>query len=80
MEPCISQATTLGTPFEADIPALARGGWRAGRIREGSCVFPWLTVVRWRPADARRDHTVLLLPSMLDPEEFRRLRVLLRWG
>ena len=57
----------------------ARGGWRAGQLRDGSCVFPWLTVVRWRPAGARLDRTVLLLPSMVDAERFRALRVLLKW-
>lgn len=27
MKPCISQVTTLSTPFEEDIAALAKGGW-----------------------------------------------------
>jgi 2-keto-myo-inositol isomerase len=27
MKPCISQATTLKTPFEADVPVLSRNGW-----------------------------------------------------
>jgi 2-keto-myo-inositol isomerase len=35
MKPCISQATTLSTPFEADLDAYARGGWRAVEL--------WLT-------------------------------------
>ncbi len=35
MKPCISQATTLSTPFEADLDAYARAGWRAVEI--------WLT-------------------------------------
>ncbi|GAC1472555.1 MAG: hypothetical protein NVSMB9_19880 [Isosphaeraceae bacterium] len=35
MKPCISQATTLSTPFEADLSAYARGGWTAIEI--------WLT-------------------------------------
>ena len=35
MTPCISQVTTLSTPFEADIPAFARSGWSAVEI--------WLT-------------------------------------
>jgi 2-keto-myo-inositol isomerase len=35
MKPCISQATTLSTPFEADIPAFARAGWAAVEL--------WLT-------------------------------------
>ena len=35
MKPCISQATTLSTPFEADLGAYARGGWTAVEL--------WLT-------------------------------------
>ena len=35
MTPCISQVTTLRTPFEADIPAYARVGWPAVEL--------WLT-------------------------------------
>ncbi len=35
MRPCISQATTLSTPFESDLSAYARGGWTAVEI--------WLT-------------------------------------
>jgi sugar phosphate isomerase/epimerase len=35
MKPCISQATTLSTSFEADLPAYARGGWTAVEL--------WLT-------------------------------------
>ena len=35
MKPCISQATTLSTPFEADLAAYARGGWTAVEL--------WLT-------------------------------------
>ncbi|MEP7262597.1 MAG: protein YgfX [Usitatibacter sp.] len=53
---------------------------RAGLLREGSFVSPWLTVLRWRPAGARFDRTVLILPDMLAREDFRRLRVLLRWA
>jgi len=35
MKACISQVTTLGTPFEADLPAYARAGWTAVEV--------WLT-------------------------------------
>lgn len=35
MKPCISQATTLSTPFEADLSSYARAGWTAVEI--------WLT-------------------------------------
>jgi sugar phosphate isomerase/epimerase len=35
MRPCISQATTLSTPFELDVDALALGGWNSVEV--------WLT-------------------------------------
>jgi hypothetical protein len=58
-----------------------RGGARhEGALRDGSFVAPWLTIVRWRPNGGRLDHTVLILPGMLRPEEHRMLRVLLRWA
>ena len=55
------------------------GEWRAGALRAGSFVAPWLTIVRWRAHGERFDRTVLVLPGMLPPEDFRRMRVLLRW-
>ena len=58
----------------------AAGRERMGVLRDGSFVAPWLTLVRWRPAGAWLDRTFLLVPGMLDPEAFRRLRVLLRWA
>jgi len=58
----------------------AAGHPRGGVLRAGCFVAPWLTVVRWRPAGAWFDRTFVLLPGMLDPESFRRLRVLLRWA
>lgn len=51
----------------------------AGRLRAGAFVAPWLTAVRWRPQGAWLDRAVLVLPDMLGAEDFRRLRVLLRW-
>jgi toxin CptA len=58
----------------------AAGREREGVLRDGSFVAPWLTLVRWRPAGARFDRTFLLVPGMLGREDFRRLRVLLRWA
>jgi hypothetical protein len=51
-----------------------------GSIRKGSFVAPWLAVVHWRPQGAWLDRTVLVAPDMLPAEDFRRLRLLLRWG
>ena len=58
----------------------ARGCWRSGVVQDGSFVAPWLTIVRWRPEGARFDRTFVVLPDMVNAEDFRRLRVLLRWG
>lgn len=52
----------------------------SGTLRDGSFVAPWLTVVRWRPLGAWRDRSLLIAPDMLGAEDFRRLRVLLRWS
>jgi len=54
--------------------------WRSGCVRGGSFVASWLTIIRWRPERARLDRTIVILPDMLEPERFRELRVLLRWG
>jgi hypothetical protein len=57
----------------------AGGEWEAGELRAGSFVAPWLTIVRWRPAGARRDRTILILPGMAQAEALRKIRVILRW-
>ena len=50
----------------------------AGAVSAGSFVAPWLAIVRWRPAGARFDRSLLLAPDMLAEADFRTLRVLLR--
>lgn len=54
--------------------------WVAGTVRPGSCVLPWLTIVRWRPAGAWRDRSLLLLPGSAPRDDLRKIRVILRWG
>lgn len=56
------------------------GAWRAGLVQAGSFVAPWLTVIRWRSPSDRFDHTIVVVPDMLAAEDFRRLRVYLRWS
>jgi hypothetical protein len=56
------------------------GEWLRGELRDGSFVAPWLTIVRWRPEGRRVGRTVLILPGMAAGDEFRRLRILLRWA
>jgi hypothetical protein len=43
-------------------------------------VAPWLVAVRWRPAGRWRDRSLLVVPDMLGADDFRRLRVLLKFG
>ena len=52
----------------------------AGHVRSASFVHPWFTSIVWRPDGARWSRTVPLVPDMLDVDDFRRLRVLLRYG
>lgn len=56
------------------------GRWHKGTIRAGSFVAPWLTIVRWRPDGARFDRSIPILPGMARAEDFRRLRVALKWS
>lgn len=56
------------------------GGWRAGRVLGSSTVGVLCTVLNIRLADRRFPlHTVIMSDS-IDREDFRRLRVWLRWG
>jgi hypothetical protein len=59
---------------------LQSNAWHSGTILADSVVTRWLTVVRIQDDEprARRRVLVLCLDS-LQPEDFRRLRVCLRW-
>lgn len=62
--------------------------WRTGATSDGvvldaSYVGWWLTCIVWRPDGAPwwlSSRTLLFLPDTLAAEEFRQLRVLLRYG
>ena len=57
MKPCISQATTMSTPLEADLPAFQRGGWRAVEL--------WLTKLE----TYLEGHTIDELRGLLDSHD-----------
>jgi hypothetical protein len=59
---------------------LRDGRLLAGHVRSSSFVHPWLTTIVWRPDGARWSRTVAIVPDMLDVDDFRRLRVMLRYG
>jgi hypothetical protein len=52
----------------------------AGRVHRDSYVGARLSTLVWRPYGRWRSRAILLLPDMLPADDFRRLRVLLRYG
>ncbi|WP_371325213.1 protein YgfX [Dechloromonas sp. ZY10] len=48
------------------------------KVLDGACVHPWLTVFRLENGK-KRPLTVVVTVDSLNPEDFRRLRVFLRW-
>lgn len=52
----------------------------AGVVRASSYVGARITTIVWRPDGARFSRAEWLLPDMLPADDFRRLRVLLRYG
>jgi hypothetical protein len=54
-----------------------------GTVHSDTSVGPWLTTIVWVPDGARwfePANTLVLLPDMLAADDFRRLRVHLRYG
>ncbi len=56
------------------------GACERGRVRPDSYVGARITTIVWKPDRARLSRAILLLPDMLPPDDFRRLRILLRYG
>ncbi len=56
------------------------GTWRAGRVLGSSIVGVACTVLNIRLADHRLPLHVVITNDSIDAEDFRRLRVWLRWG
>jgi hypothetical protein len=52
----------------------------AGHVRSSTYVSSWLTSVVWRPDGARFSRACLIVPDMLPEDDFRRLRVMLRYA
>lgn len=52
----------------------------AGHVRNSTFVSASLTSIVWRPDGSRWSRAILVLPDMLPAEDFRRLRVMLRYA
>jgi toxin CptA len=56
-----------------------RRGRQAAKLQAGSFVTPQLTVLRYRLKDRFISSHVVIFPDAVEAEDFRRLRVHLRW-
>jgi len=52
----------------------------AGQVRASTYIGAWVTTIVWRPDGRRWARALLVLPDMLPAEDFRRLRVMLRYA
>jgi hypothetical protein len=55
------------------------GGVREARLSRSSFLSPWLAILVLTTGRLRPATSVVLLPDSLPPDDFRRLRVWLRW-
>jgi len=51
----------------------------SGTQQPGGHASRWLATIRYLPEEGRLARVVLVMPDNLSPDEFRRLRVWLRW-
>lgn len=58
----------------------ADGTLVAGHVRSSTYVGAALTSIVWRPDGAWRSRAILVVPDMLPPDDFRRLRAMLRYA
>jgi hypothetical protein len=62
------------------VACMGDGQLVAGHVRAATHVGPWITTIVWRPDGRSVSRTILVLPDMLPAEDFRRLRVMLRYA
>ncbi len=62
------------------VVCMSDGRLVAGHVRESTYVGEWLTTIVWRADGAYVSRAILILPDMLPADDFRRLRVMLRYA
>jgi hypothetical protein len=62
------------------VACMGDGRLVAGHVRAATYVGAWVTTIVWRPDGWRWSRAILVLPDMLPTEDFRRLRVMLRYA
>ena len=74
-------ACTVVIGADATVRMFGRDGHeRAGCLCEGTYVSATVVSIVWRPEHARLARAFLVTGDMLAPDEFRRLRVMLRYA
>jgi toxin CptA len=56
-----------------------RGEWSECEVLGNTYVTPYLTVLNLRQSGRRANRRIVILPDSIDAEDFRKLRVWLRW-
>ena len=56
-----------------------RGGWIECEVLGSTYVISFLTILNLKGIDSGRNKRAVILPDSLDAEDFRKLRVWLRW-
>jgi hypothetical protein len=62
------------------VACMGDGRLAAGHVRASTYVGAWVTTIVWRPDGWLFSRAILILPDMLPAEDFRRLRVMLRYA
>lgn len=55
------------------------GKWQTAKLRQSSFVSPWLAILNLKPENACWLRNVVIMADGISEEEFRRLRIWLRW-
>jgi toxin CptA len=78
MTPCAVLGIEVGPDNVVNVETRS-GGWNEYEVLGSTYVMPHLTVMQLQRADGGAIKRVVLLPDSLPAEDFRRLRVRLRW-
>ena len=62
------------------VACMGDGRLVAGQVRASTYVGAWITTIVWRQDGWHWSRSILVLPDMLPAEDFRRLRVMLRYA
>ena len=77
LEPTLA-AIRLERSGQILVAVVGNAEFAEAELLAGATVHPWLTVVRLKTQDERK-HLLIAAVDSMKPEDFRRLRVFLRW-